>query len=287
MEDRPIDYEAIKNTILSYSSLKEFKKSPEHFLEYKFGAKKTTAAMEFGTLVDKMILTPDAWEHDFAIKPDKMPFKKDLVEEFGAKLGAEKYEDNKKVFADFLTEHNGKSLVTKEEMELAKYITKKVWRNKPAAELLNCMETFQEGFVYTDKKTGLKLRGFKDAKGPGKVVDLKTTVSADPEEFFRSCIKYDYPLQAGIYVESEKVLNFEFPDYYFLCVEKTAPFGVSVLKCSPDFIALGKQQLRHTLDSFKWALDNLMFNESYDFRSVTGYHEIELPAWIRKNLDSE
>lgn len=282
--EQAIDYEAIRKKTLSYSSLKEFKRSPEHFLEYMFGEKKTTAALEFGTLLDKMILTPNNWKEDFAIRPDKMPFLKDLVEEHGKEEGRKKYEANKVAFDDFLKSVNGKTLVTKEDMDLAERIRDKVYRNEPARDLLAAMTVTQEPFTYTDKKTGLKIRGFKDGKGPGFVMDLKSTVNADPNEFIRSAIKYDYPLQTAVYLESEKVLNYEFPEYFYLCVEKTAPFGVSVLKASDDFVALGKQQLRLTLDKFKWALDNLMFNESYEFRSITGWHSLELPAWARKEL---
>lgn len=292
MENKTIDYEAIRNRILSYSSLKEFRKSPEHFLEYMFGPKKTTAALEFGTLIDRMILTPDEWQGDFVVKPEKPPFLKDLVEAHGKEEGRKRFEDGKLEFDNFLLEHAGKSIVSQEDMDTAILITNKVRKNRAAKDILERITGTQQGFKFEDKKTGLKLRGFKDADGQDFVLDLKTTISADPNEFIRSAIKYDYPLQCGVYLEAEKVLNFRFPDYYFLCVEKTPPYGISVLKASDDFIAFGRHQLRETLDSFKWCLDNLLFNESYEYRSPIGFkeglsagwHSLELPAWIKKQL---
>lgn len=283
-----IDYEAIKNKVLSYSSLKEFRKSPEHFLEYMFGPKKTSDAFDFGNLVDKMILTPDSWRGDVVVMIDKPPTLKSLVEALGNKEGDAKYRILQAEFNTWIAENNGKLIVSKDEMATAELIANKVWKNRAAKDILERVKVTQEHFQYTDKKTGLKIRGFKDAKGDGFIMDLKTTQNADPDEFIRSAIKYDYPLQGGVYVESEKQLNYEFPDYYFLCVEKSPPYGISVLKASDDFINLGKKQLRETLDNFKWALDNLMFNESYEFKSqITGWHSLELPGWIKHKLNNE
>lgn len=279
-ERQAIDYDAIKAKILSYSSLKEFRKSPEHFLEYMFGEKKTTAALEFGTLVDKMILTPDAWKEDFIVKP-----------KFDMRTNVGKAE-----FEKFAKENNGKSFVTQEEMDTAILIHNRAWNNRASKELLLKITQTQNYFEFTDKKTGLKMRGFKDGTGEGFIMDLKTTVSADPDEFIRSAINYDYPLQTGVYLEAEKVLNYSFPEYFFLCVEKTAPYGISVLKASDDFVRLGKQQLRQTLDSFRWCLDNCMFNESYEYRSnqglvdaglTAGWHSLELPGYVKHKLTDD
>ena len=46
-----ITIDTLKERPLSYSSLKEFAKSPRHYVEYLRREKKPTAAMAFGSLV--------------------------------------------------------------------------------------------------------------------------------------------------------------------------------------------------------------------------------------------
>lgn len=287
MEKRIVTLEDIAKRSLSYSSIKEFRRSPEHFLHYLQYKKPPTAAQAFGSLVDKMILTPDNWEASFAVIPEKPAFLKDLVAVYGKDKGREMYDNGKLQYETFLKENAGKTLVTPQEIEEAKLITEKVWSNPAAAALLSRVTCTQNELRWTDKKTGLKMVGYLDGKGDNIILELKTTMNADPEMFAKDCIKYLYFLQAGIYCEGVKATEFEFPDFYYLAVEKTAPYGICVLKADADYINYGKQEYRRLLDSFKYCLANKLFEKSYEYRSSNGggYHHLLLPGWLAKDLN--
>jgi hypothetical protein len=57
----------MKKNHLSYSALCQFKKSPNHLLAYWNKELKTTDAMQFGTIIHKMLLEPDTFTKEFAI----------------------------------------------------------------------------------------------------------------------------------------------------------------------------------------------------------------------------
>jgi hypothetical protein len=280
-----INYTRIKNKVLSYSSLKQFKRSPEHFVHYLNSKFTQTPAMVFGSLLDKMVLTPGTWEEDFVVKPEKNALLKDLVEEYGKELGRIKYDNQKADYQKWVELNAGKTFVTQEQIDTAKIITEKVFANEAAMELLNRITETQRRVEFTDKETGLKVCGYEDGKGVGLIMDLKSCQSAEPEDFLRQALKLGYHLQAGVYTEAEKHIGFEFPEYYFLAVETSEPYGIAVMRASEEFIELGKVELRSLLDNFKYCLDNKLFHQSYEFRNKFGPIILDLPYYMKKKLE--
>lgn len=128
---------------------------------------------------------------------------------------------------------------------------------------------------------------FLDGKGDDIILELKTTRDADPKKFYRDCLTYDYHMQAGIYVEGIRCREFKFPDHYFIAVEKEAPFGISVLKSDAGFIKYGQKMYRRAMDMMKYCIEKREFESSYEFHSITGYHNLELPYYMTKELDDE
>lgn len=72
----------------------------------------------------------------------------------------------------------------------------------------------------------------------GPIVDLKSTVCAEPFAFTRQMIKLRYAVQAWFYSEVLKVCGLPFNGFVFGAVEKTAPY--SVLCCELDDEAFNK-----------------------------------------------
>jgi PDDEXK-like uncharacterized protein DUF3799 len=280
-----IDYDRIRKKILSYSSLKQFNKSPEHFVHYLNSGFKPTPAMIFGSLLDKMILTPGTWEEEFTVFPEKPPLKKDLVELHGKEIGAEMYAANKIKHEEWLTANTGKTFVTQEQIETAKFITAKVFANHEAAALLSLVTQTQKRVEFTDKATGLKVCGYEDGEGDTIIMDLKSCVSAEPEKFGRQAVDLGYDLQAAVYLEAAKLTSFKFPEYWFLCVETSEPYGISVIRASDEFIEYGKLNLRTALDNFKYCLDNKLFHQSYQFKNKFGPLTLELPSWLKRKIE--
>ena len=280
------DINELREKTFSYSALSAFKKSPEHLLDYYMNRREPTKAQAVGSLLDRMILTPDDWEKFYVVAPQKPPFKKDLIEQYGKEEGAKLYTEKKEEYNKWLIENQHKTIISEADLKEAETIRDKVFDNEEAREVLSRISSTQKELRWTDKKTGIKMRGFMDGRGDGIILELKTTMDASLETFSKDAIKWGYPIQAATYSEAVKAIEFDFPDFYYLVVEKKAPYGISVFKADDDYLRWGKQEYRRLLDSLKYCLDNDKFKMSYGFYSaIETYQTLSLPGWMYKKLD--
>ena len=60
---------------LSYSSISAFKKSPLDFIKYKFHKSEPTPAMEFGSMVHKLLLEQNSFFDKYILIPENAPKK--------------------------------------------------------------------------------------------------------------------------------------------------------------------------------------------------------------------
>lgn len=251
---------------LSYSSLKAFQKSPQHFVEYRTQKKEPTAAMAFGSLVDCLILTPDDYSFKFAILPEC---------DRRTKAG-------KEIFENFCQENKGRSFVSKSDDELAKFLAKKTFDNAKAKELLSRVVRTQDRMQWIHKPTGLPVVAYKDMTGDSFIGDLKTANDGSPNKYSRSAIDLGYPIQAGCYLNGEKTLLGKYPDFFHLVVETVAPYNVSVYKMTNEFIEYGKNIFDDLMQQVKFCAENDLWYQGYEFHSATGYHHLDLPGWMKK-----
>lgn len=252
---------------LSFSSLKAFERSPLHYMQYVKERRKETPAMALGSLIDCLLLTPDEFSNRFVIKPDFS-----VGEGIRAK---------KKIWEE---ENQGKSWITQEQFDEATNIVYAVTQNPVAKEMIGKVTETQKKLTWTDKETGLPMISYLDMKGEKFIVDLKSTTDAHPDEFTRSAAIYEYYLQAAIYLEGMKYKG-EFPDFYFIVVESKAPYGVAVYKANKEFLELGKQQYHKLLQEFKFCMEEGMFDQSYQFRAVAGYYQLDLPGYLKAKIN--
>lgn len=114
--------------------------------------------------------------------------------------------------------------------------------------------TPEQSIYATDSATGVWMRGRVDwttqSEGSPLLVDLKTTVSADPSEFSRSVVRYGYDLQAAWYRMIWAQATGRKPHFVHVLAEKKAPFLVSVVELDQDFLEVGEIHARSALDSY-------------------------------------
>lgn len=290
MELSPEQIEILSTKKLSYSSLKEFRRSPEHFVEYVFGPKKKTKALTTGSLIDKVILNPDGWQDTTAILPAGPGLLKDHqakhpTNKAGKDAARAAWEAAKSEYDAFIRANKGKLLVTQSEADKAVYVAEKVWKNPSSADLLSRITNVQREMTWQDPETGLHMIGFSDGDGDEDAMELKTTKDASPRKFIQDAIKYDYPFQLGIYSEGYQRTKFKFPKYWYLTVETVAPYGILVHKVDPDWIEYGKKLYRQTLDKMAYCIKENKWNASYEFHTALGYHNLELPGYLKKELE--
>jgi hypothetical protein len=91
------------------------------------------------------------------------------------------------------------------------------------------------------EEDGLILKCRPDAWHPGLLVDLKTTRSADPNEFGKTAHEFGYHQSAAHYIDGVNAATGEELPFHFVLVEKTAPYLVSVVELDIEAINIGRQ----------------------------------------------
>ena len=240
---------------LSFSSLKEYSKSPAHFLAYKRAERKSSPAQDLGRLVHSLILEPDTVEKTYAIAPklDKR-----------TSLGRQAWER-------FEFENTGKTVVSSDAFDKAVMMRAAVMGNEDARDLiLGCTkyEHHVEGELY-----GVDFHGFIDGlcEDDGYFLDLKTTQDHSPSAFSRTVASYKYYLQAAVYEALTGI-----SDAYFIAIESEDPNCVVVYQLSQTYMDAGRYELEALTKSFK-----MWMEEGAPARpSVNTIQTIYPPSWM-------
>jgi len=96
-----------------------------------------------------------------------------------------------------------------------------------------------EQSVFWDED-GLMLKCRPDAWNPDLLVDLKTTVSADPNEFGKVAHSFGYHQSAAHYIDGVKAATGEELPFHFVLVEKADPYLVSVVELDWEAVNIGR-----------------------------------------------
>lgn len=149
-----------------------------------------------------------------------------------------------------------------------------------AAELFSDGVAEQSGW-WADEDTGITLRFRPDWMGNLQdwpvCGDLKTTISADPQDFSRSVAKFGYNMQAAWYLAGLAAHGVTDARFVFVAVEKTPPYPVAVIELDAEAIAQGRIDMRRAIDLYKRCLDTDTWPAYGD-----GIHTISLPPWATR-----
>ena len=110
------------------------------------------------------------------------------------------------------------------------------------------------------------------------VADLKTIDSLDADafrSFERACFQFGYHRQAGFYLPLiTEVIGAPVTDFFFIAVEKQAPYGVAVFKLTDEAVATGQDESLADLRRLKVCRDTNVWPNIEP--EVT---ELGLPKW--------
>lgn len=217
------------------SDLWKINKTPLHFKYEMDHPTEPTPAMIFGIAAHKMILEPETFYQDFAITP--------VVDK--------RTKEGKAIWSDFCDYCNDNVLepITPEDYDRLQEMLFAVRENDIAKQLL--IGPHERAFTWTDQLTGEKCKVKVDClteyHGRKYIVDYKTTDSCEDGKFERSCRKYGYKFQAGMYREGVFQTYLEQYGFAFIAQEKTAPYAVRVYFCDDEFVNEGYDQYRTLL----------------------------------------
>lgn len=210
-------------------------RSPFHFNHRMTTEREQTKAMAFGSAVHSFILEPDKFPKEYAIAPNV---------DRRTKAGKEEWED----FAEMLAE-TGMTPITADEMRQIHEMRDALFENDLAIQLTEGKH--EQEFYWTDDLTGerckCKVDCIADLDGVPYIVDYKTTDSCEDGHFERSCIRYGYQFQAGMYCEGVFQNTLTEHRFAFIAQEKTPPYASRVYICDPEWVKRGYDKFRELI----------------------------------------
>lgn len=237
---------------LSFSAIKAFAKSPSHFIAYKTGERKETAAMKKGTLIHCAILEPEQLEKRYCIlERDLLPFPdKDF----------RNTENNnfKKEFEAKAIEQ-GKEIIDFNEWDNAIQHRDLAYNNEVIAPYLTKLKTTEYGVNW--EYYGYNWRGVIDGIGSNYILDLKTVADASPDKAIWLAKQEKYHWQQFLYKQSERIAPY-FSNYNLLV---DADMGISLHKIEWTALERAKKELEIVLDQFKICTEHNLWHQNYEF----------------------
>lgn len=255
----------IKEIRLSFSSLKQFSKSPAHFVGYKRQIFKQSAPMRRGWLT-----------HLLTLEPEKIG---ELTVLDVATRANKQYKD-----AVALHPKGEQGVFTAKEVLDAQSLAIAISEHPLASKLLReAIEVEQHLFWNLD---GVDFHGFADVIGVDYVADLKITDN-EPKKVQRWVLDNLYHMQLALYKEAvfPGVDDYKrmAPKCYLITVDPTPPNGVVVYELSAEMVKDGLKRAQLEVAMFKiwyegWNGESMP--KSYDYYEQDNEAMIlELPTW--------
>jgi hypothetical protein len=204
--------------------------SPAHF---KFGASKpATKAMNLGSAIHSAILEPELFAKDYLL----------LREVQDRRVSA--YKDAAKNFP-------AERILTAPEVDLVSGMQESLTMNPKARYWLDKPGQSEVSLFTKCPAAGLNVRvRFDRITDDGYVIDLKSTKSADPEEFSKAIYNFRYHVQDAIYSDAyEWHTGEKLKGFVFLAVESDVPHVSMPYELDDISKSIGRAEYRKNLET--------------------------------------
>lgn len=252
---------------VNQSTLKLFQRSAAHAREMMVNPPEPSSAMNLGQAVHAAVLDPDAFAEDYVAAPklDRRTKKgRELWERFNSR-----YKDS--------------IVLTGDEHAKCLSMSRAVWANETAAEVLRSDGQNEMTVLWKDKHTKLDCKARIDrftklADWP-VLLDLKTTWNASPDQFGREIAKYQYHVQAAFYVKGMKALHDVPRRFLFIAVEKDPPYATCVYELDSLSMEEGNRKANEYLLRYAHCVKHDEWPGYPD-----GIMEAQLPSWALSSV---
>lgn len=223
-----------KDFVMSRSELVEFDLNPKRWVD-GFGLdpedeEKDTPALDWGSLVDCLMMGKDEFNSRFAVSPATYA---------NSKGGESKWTRQSKECASWEDERiaEGLTIIRSKTYDRALVAAQAINADPEAAELfkISQRQVYVAGF-WTDKKTGLVIpvKILLDLVPPtthpdfGKcLTDFKTARNGDPAKWDREVDDRDYDVQSALYMDVYRAaVKEDRTDWMFILQENVPPFHI-------------------------------------------------------------
>lgn len=176
----------------------------------------------------------------------------------------------------------GKTILRHDEAVMVTDMADSLRRNQAALASLTNGEP-EMTLAWQDGETGVWLRARPDFL-PHKrfaIPDLKTAADGSPAAFSRAIATFGYHLSAALYLDGIEAIYGERPaHFFFIVIEKEAPYVVSLYPLKAEDIQRGQGECRRAIRRFA----DCLHHDKWPGYSDEPF-EIGLPAWARKTID--
>jgi exodeoxyribonuclease VIII len=259
------EYRAAKPE-LSQSTIKTIlAQSPAHTRYQLDNPTESTPAQKLGTAAHCRILERDKFGEQYAVAP----------------ACDRRTKDGKTIYEAFLAEHGGKQIISADDLEQIEGMAAAIDAHPLAGAL------FRSGSAEVSmfgRLNGIPVKGRADYlyEADGVIIDLKTTMDASPAEAQRYAVKYGLHIQQFVYAEIYRSITGRAPaDFVFVLVEKNPPFGVAVVRLTPEAVKAAKAEVNRALDIWQQCEKSGVW-PGYGDNVIT----VDLPAWQYKKLEA-
>lgn len=216
---------------ISRSELVSLLESPAKFPWNRAHPITATPAMQLGSLVHALTLTPREFDAEYLVSEESSRRTK------GWKADVD------------LAEQTGRECVLTRDMGIAEHIAEAAQAAFPAI-LEACQK--EVAIIATHAETGIRVKARLDLLHSEYVADLKTTKAADRSSFQRSVGNFRYDIQAAFYGDIAGALaGLEHLPFLFACVETEEPYMTAEWDLDEDWIEHGRADYERALGLFK------------------------------------
>ncbi len=274
---------------MSKSELWQFRNCPRKWLGLPPVEK--TDAMEWGSLVDVLALTPDRFRDQYSICPDTYEDEKGVKKPWN--WNANRCKDWREV------QHAaGFEVIKAIKAKDAQLAVRSMMKDSIIAEFIeSCDKQVALSLDYHDEKTGLiiPIRGMLDlvpkkgTKFETWLGDLKTTNDALMRKWERSVFDQGYHYQAAIYLDLWNSATGEQRDTFAHVIQESdMPFETARRRMSAEFTQIGRDQYTADLALYAQCLVNGFpgYEEMAELRgepnrgNIDGWSVCEPSSWM-------
>lgn len=246
---------------MSYSAIREFSKSPLHYLKYKTGDKTRTDAMKFGSLVHLLVLEPHLFDSQYLILTKAPGYEGNNWAKSENKLRAQQAEAH--------AESMGLEIVKIDYLEKALDLKDAILTNSVAGELIRNCDVYEKRKLF--QWNNLTWTGFVDGAASNYIIDLKGVPDADPSKIRWKMRDGKWHWQAFLYlIAMGKPIN-DTNFFYNICYDNDG--NVSVIR--QDWVDLqnAHAELKDICVKFQDCIIGDNWNYSHEFTTENGYYQ--------------
>jgi hypothetical protein len=236
---------------------------------------------DFGNAFELALLDKNAFAEKVCIKPDQQWVDEAVTQdETLTKPRASGYYQKKN--REFLLGREQKYIINDQgdqSWETIQAMLESCFADKVIQGLIKNTE-YQLSVFWTDENTGLRLKTRPDIckRKKNVIINVKTTEDGSPKGFAKDLVKYDYPIQACHEITGcmQSGVIESIDNYFWLVVEKKAPFNATVYDFDQEDLKMGMDELHYLYNRIKKANDQNLF-PGYSDRSDNEYGILRAP----------